>query len=140
MKAGDVLLFVDAIMHGSARRVSDGQRRICVYRYGPSWGRMRHGSAPSQALLDRLTPQRRQIVQPQELLPRAPQVKPAAPRRGDYFSGRRRIFTAVDSGGIFAVLACHISMSLSALAGVGRASTSSPNATSEMTLPLSSAA
>ncbi len=37
LKAGDVLMFVDAIAHGSARRVNEGDRRIAVYRYGPSW-------------------------------------------------------------------------------------------------------
>jgi hypothetical protein len=65
MKKGDALLFVDAISHGSAERVNAGERRICVLRYGPSWGNFRHPYAPSEALLARLTPQRRQIVQPQ---------------------------------------------------------------------------
>lgn len=66
MKAGDALVFVDAIMHGSARRTNPGQRRICVYRYGPSWGYFRLPYRPSRDLLDRLTPQRRQIVMPHE--------------------------------------------------------------------------
>lgn len=74
MKAGDVLLFVDAICHGSARRTNPGDRRIVVYRYGPSWGHFRHGYEPSPELLARLTPERRQIVQPHVLLPREPQV------------------------------------------------------------------
>lgn len=64
LKAGDALLFVDAISHGSARRSNEGERRIMVYRYGPSWGYFRHGYRPSQELLDRLTPERRQIVMP----------------------------------------------------------------------------
>lgn len=64
LKAGDALLFVDAIMHGSARRTNDGQRRVAVYRYGPSWGFFRHPFRPSRELLDRLTPERRQIVMP----------------------------------------------------------------------------
>lgn len=64
LEAGDVLLFVDAIMHGSAARVNEGQRRIAVYRYGPSWGMFRGQYRPSQELLERLTPQRRQIVWP----------------------------------------------------------------------------
>ena len=75
MKAGDVLVFVDRISHGSAMRVNTGTRRIAVYRYGPSWGNFRHGYQPSPELLERLTPQRRRIVQPQVLLPREPQVK-----------------------------------------------------------------
>ena len=65
LNAGDALLFVDAIMHGSARRSNPGQRRIVVYRYGPSWGNFRHGYQPTPELLARLTPPQRQIVQPQ---------------------------------------------------------------------------
>jgi ectoine hydroxylase-related dioxygenase (phytanoyl-CoA dioxygenase family) len=64
LKAGDALLFVDAIMHGSARRTNAGQRRMTVYRYGPSWGYFRHDMIPSAALLARLTPERRRIVMP----------------------------------------------------------------------------
>lgn len=64
LKAGDAILFVDAIMHGSAARVNSGQRRITVYRYGPSWGFFRHPYRPSKGLLDRLTPRRRAIVMP----------------------------------------------------------------------------
>jgi ectoine hydroxylase-related dioxygenase (phytanoyl-CoA dioxygenase family) len=66
LKAGDALLFVDAITHGSAKRVNPGQRRIAVYRYGPSWGMFRHPYRPSKALLERLTPERRAIVWPHE--------------------------------------------------------------------------
>jgi hypothetical protein len=68
MQAGDALLFVDAISHGSARRTRPGERRVAVYRYGPSWGRSRHGYTPSPALLQRLTPARRQIVHPHHAL------------------------------------------------------------------------
>lgn len=74
-KAGDVLLFVDAISHGSAKRTNPGERRIIVYRYGPSWGHFRHGYEVSPELLQRLTSQRRQIVWPHELKARVPQVK-----------------------------------------------------------------
>ena len=73
MKAGDPLLFVDAICHGSATRTNPGERRILVYRYGPSWGNFRYGYQPSPELLARLTPEQRQIVQPQVLLAREPQ-------------------------------------------------------------------
>jgi ectoine hydroxylase-related dioxygenase (phytanoyl-CoA dioxygenase family) len=66
IKAGDALLFVDALSHGSAARVNEGERRVVIYRYGPSWGRFRHGYEPSPQLLERLTPQRRAIVHPQE--------------------------------------------------------------------------
>ena len=64
MQAGDALLFVDALCHGSAERRNPGQRRICVYRYGPHWGCSRFGYQPSESLLQRLTPERRRIVQP----------------------------------------------------------------------------
>jgi hypothetical protein len=70
MRAGDALLFVDAIAHGSAERRNPGERRIVVYRYGPSWGNFRFGYQPSAELLERLTPERRQIVQPLKLIPR----------------------------------------------------------------------
>jgi hypothetical protein len=70
MQAGDALLFVDSISHGSAKRTTPGIRRNLVYRYGPSWGNFRHGYQPSPALLERLTPARRQIVQPQKLIAR----------------------------------------------------------------------
>ena len=73
MKAGDALLFVDAISHGAAERVNPGFRRTIVYRYGPSWGNFRHGYEASPELLARLTPQRRQIVKPLQLKPRTPQ-------------------------------------------------------------------
>ncbi len=66
MQAGDALLFVDAISHGSAKRTNPGERRIAVYRYGPSWGWFRHPYRPSPALLQRLTPQQRKIVMPHE--------------------------------------------------------------------------
>jgi len=67
LNAGDALLFVDAICHGSAKRVNEeGKRRIAVYRYGPSWGFFRHPYRPSRALLERLTPERRSIVFPHE--------------------------------------------------------------------------
>jgi hypothetical protein len=72
LQAGDALLFVDALMHGSARRVNAGQRRIAVYRYGPSWGYFRNSFRPSEALLARLSPRRRQLV-----LPHPPPLEPS---------------------------------------------------------------
>jgi hypothetical protein len=64
MKAGDALLFVDGIMHGGSSRTNPGERRIVIYRYGVSWAATRFGYEYSQALLDRLTPERRKILQP----------------------------------------------------------------------------
>ena len=76
LEAGDALVFVDAICHGAVPKRTDGERRIVVYRYGPSWGNFRHGYQPSEAFLNRLTPEQRQIVQPQKLIPREIVVKP----------------------------------------------------------------
>ena len=72
MQAGDALLFVDAICHGSAKRVNPGQRRVAIYRYGPSWGSFRHNYRPSPELLARLAPERRQIVAPTAPWPEQP--------------------------------------------------------------------
>jgi hypothetical protein len=66
MEPGDALLFTDAICHGSAKRTNEGQRRVCVYRYGPSWGYFRHGYRPSDELLARLTDERRRMVSPHD--------------------------------------------------------------------------
>ena len=73
MDAGDALIFVDTICHGSARRTVPGDRRVVVYRYGPSWGFFRHAYRPSPELLDRLTPARRAIVWPHDVMERKPQ-------------------------------------------------------------------
>ena len=64
MAAGDVLVFVDGLCHGSVKRSNTGIRKIAVYRYGPSWGNFRHQYRPSKQLLKRLTPGRRQMVAP----------------------------------------------------------------------------
>ena len=64
LEAGDALVFVDSMSHGSAARKNPGQRRIAVYRYGPSWGFFRFGYRPSEELMARLTPDQRQLVNP----------------------------------------------------------------------------
>ncbi len=62
--AGDALLFVDSITHGGSSRVNDGERRVVILRYGPPWARTRYGYQWSPELLERLTPERRRILQP----------------------------------------------------------------------------
>jgi hypothetical protein len=62
MKAGDAIVFVDALCHGSAKRINPGDRRIGVFRYGSAWNRTRFGYEPSEALLNRLNPFARSIV------------------------------------------------------------------------------
>ena len=64
LKKGDALLFVDGLMHGGSSRVNPGERRVTIFRYGVSWGSSRYGYHYSQELLDRLTPERRKILQP----------------------------------------------------------------------------
>jgi hypothetical protein len=72
-RKGDALLFVDGLMHGGSSRTNSGERRVVIYRYGPNWGATRFGYAYSQALLERLTPERRRILQPIDpLRPGAP--------------------------------------------------------------------
>ena len=68
MAAGDVLLFVDCLTHGSARRINPGVRRTVWYRYTMAWSRMRFGYHPSAELCERLersaSPRRAAIVDP----------------------------------------------------------------------------
>ena len=64
LKAGDVLLFTDAITHGSAERTNPGYRRTIVYRYSPKYVRERLNYQISEELLQRLTPERRAIIEP----------------------------------------------------------------------------
>ena len=64
LKTGDALLFVDGLMHGGSSRTNPGERRITIYRYGASWASTRFGFEYSQALLDRLTPSQKSILQP----------------------------------------------------------------------------
>jgi ectoine hydroxylase-related dioxygenase (phytanoyl-CoA dioxygenase family) len=73
MEKGDALLFVDGLMHGGSSRSNPGERRVTIYRYGPLWGATRFGYEYSQALLDRLTPERRKILQP--IAPLRPPVR-----------------------------------------------------------------
>ena len=41
LKAGDVLMFTDAVTHGSAQRINPGHRRVGVYRYSSRFLRTR---------------------------------------------------------------------------------------------------
>lgn len=70
LNAGDALLFADGTMHGATERTNPGERRVVIYRYGPSWGNTRHGFRYSAELLARLTPERRKILEP--IPPRLP--------------------------------------------------------------------
>ena len=72
LKAGDALLFVDDLAHGASARINPGERRVVIYRYGPRWGTTRYGYRYSDEFIARLTPHRRQIMQP--IAPRVPGV------------------------------------------------------------------
>lgn len=51
-----MILFVNALVHGSAERINEGEQRILVYRYGPHWGATRDGYQYSDELLNHLPP------------------------------------------------------------------------------------
>ncbi|HEX6681990.1 MAG TPA: phytanoyl-CoA dioxygenase family protein [Candidatus Limnocylindrales bacterium] len=70
LRRGDALMFVDGLAHGGSSRVNPGERRVVIYRYGPSWAATRHGYRYSTELVERLTPERRAILQP--VAPRLP--------------------------------------------------------------------
>ena len=70
LDAGDVLFFTDAVTHGSAERTNPGHRRVIIYRYSPRFVRTRFNYQWSSGLLDRLTPEQRQIIEP--IPPRSP--------------------------------------------------------------------
>jgi ectoine hydroxylase-related dioxygenase (phytanoyl-CoA dioxygenase family) len=71
LKKGDALMFTDAITHGSSPRTNAGQRRVMIYRYSPSSIMPRFNYPPSRKLLERLTPQRRALIEgkPMRLAP-----------------------------------------------------------------------
>lgn len=71
LNKGDALMFSDAIGHGSTPRTNAGERRVLIYRYAPHLLASRFNYVPSPELLTRLTPERREIVQP-----RAPRMNP----------------------------------------------------------------
>jgi hypothetical protein len=89
MKKGDALLFADSIIHGGIGRTNPGERRVVILRYGPSWARTRYGYQYSQALLDRVTPFQRAVLEPvPPCLPGADFVPVEAPVVADRASQR----------------------------------------------------
>lgn len=64
LKAGDALFFTDAVTHGSSSRTNDGFRRSIVYRYTPRHIRTRFNIEQSNALIKRLSKERRAIIEP----------------------------------------------------------------------------
>lgn len=77
LRAGDVLLFTDAVTHGSAERTNPGYRRTVLYRYSPRHIRTRFNYQLSPALRERLTPEQRAILEP--VAPRSPDLAHVSP-------------------------------------------------------------
>ena len=56
------VMFNDHLLHGSAARTNPGDRKMIVFRYLPQeQSTNRFGYEPSSALMQRLTPVRRQV-------------------------------------------------------------------------------
>lgn len=64
LRRGQAAVFTDAICHGSAERLNAGERRVLIYRYSPHAFATRYRYVPSEALMARLTPARRAIIDP----------------------------------------------------------------------------
>jgi len=80
LKAGDALMFTDAICHGSMPRTNPGQRRVLIYRYTPHLVASRFAYVPSEELIGRLTERQRKLV-----MPVAPRMRPGRVLRADAF-------------------------------------------------------
>ncbi len=66
LKAGDAILFTDALIHGTSMRTNEGERRALIYRYSSFWTRDRFGYEYSDELVARLTPAQKRIIRPIE--------------------------------------------------------------------------
>jgi ectoine hydroxylase-related dioxygenase (phytanoyl-CoA dioxygenase family) len=64
LNKGDAILFCDGTAHGASSRTNPGERRVVIMRYGVSWGSTRYGFEYSPELLERLTPERRKVLEP----------------------------------------------------------------------------
>jgi len=64
LKAGDALIFTDALLHGASLRTNEGERSMLFYRYSSFWTKDRFGYEPSEELVARLTSGRRKIIRP----------------------------------------------------------------------------
>lgn len=74
--AGSVLIFTEALTHGTLPWRSERERRSVLYKYCPgymAWGHRQR----SQALLDRLTENQRRLLEPPYVYRRTPVETPA---------------------------------------------------------------
>ena len=67
LDAGDALMFTDAICHGSVPRTTEGERRVCIYRYAPHLLAKRLNFLPDLDWLNSLTERQRNMVSPTPL-------------------------------------------------------------------------
>ncbi|MEM1097161.1 MAG: phytanoyl-CoA dioxygenase family protein [Planctomycetota bacterium] len=81
LNAGDVLMFTDAITHGSLPRTNPGERRVCIYRYAPHLLAKRMNYLPDPAFMQKLTPPRRALV-----MPTPPRMRPGRVLRAEDFA------------------------------------------------------
>jgi hypothetical protein len=75
--AGSVLIFTEALRHGTLPWAADHERRSLLYKYCPgymAWGHRR----PSAALLSRLTENQRLVLEPPYVYQRQPIAVPEA--------------------------------------------------------------
>lgn len=80
LRAGDALMFTDALCHGSMPRTNPGERRVLIYRYAPHLLASRMNYLPSEELIERLTEERREIV-----MPMPPRMRPGRVLRAEAF-------------------------------------------------------
>ena len=91
LKAGDALMFTDALTHASLPRTNQGDRRVMIYRYSPHLLAKRYNYIPSEELMARLTDQQRKMVMSQP-----PRLKPGRTLVGEFDSGPRDAIASRD--------------------------------------------
>jgi ectoine hydroxylase-related dioxygenase (phytanoyl-CoA dioxygenase family) len=62
VKAGSALLFSEALLHAGSPNRSGKIRRLAIYNYGPSFVEPWQGYKPSDALVQRVEGERRQLL------------------------------------------------------------------------------
>ena len=63
LKRGQALMFTDSVTHGGSERKAAGNRKVMIYRYSPHHIIPRFNYVPSKDFVERLTPQRRALVE-----------------------------------------------------------------------------
>lgn len=80
LRAGDALMFTDAICHGSTPRTNPGQRRVCIYRYAPHLLAPRMNYVPDPQWIATLSETQRDLV-----MPTPPRMRPGQVLRAEDF-------------------------------------------------------